>query len=217
MYLPLLQPALDSDIYVRGDVAIHPSAAIAPGTILQAAPNNRIVIGEGVCVGMGVILNACGGSIEIENGAILGAGVLIFGKSKIGCNACIGNSTTIFNASVEAKTIVPSGSLIGDTSRQIATKSQEETNEPVQPSNELEEVIESPWNEPTLESEETIAEIESDSIPELTVEVTANNLEDSNSLKSTKTPVAGQIYINKLLLTIFPQRQSRDRDRNKDG
>lgn len=216
MYLPPLQPALDSDIYVRGDVTIHPSAAIAPGTILQAAPNSRIVIGERVCVGMGVILNACEGSIEVESGAILGAGVLIVGRGRIGSNVCIGTSTTIYNTSIEAKTIVPPGSLIGDTSRQNATNSNQKTTNHTNPSEELEEIIESPWNDSAIAPEETVSEIPTLTTPELEVEVSPNNPQDSSSLKSNKAPVVGQVYINKLLVTLFPQAQSQNPDGKND-
>lgn len=117
MYLPPLQPIANSEIQICGDVEIHPTASIAPGVILKAATNSRIVIGADVCLGMGVILCADSGSIEIENGVTLGSGVLIIGASKIGANACIGTTTTIFNASIAAMTVISPGSLIGDHSR----------------------------------------------------------------------------------------------------
>ena len=117
MYLPPLQPIVNSEIRLDGDVEIHPSASIAPGVILKAAPNSRIVIGPDVCIGMGVILSAYNGSIEIEAGVTLGSGVLIVGSSKIGANACIGTITTIFNMSIAAMTVINPGSIIGDHSR----------------------------------------------------------------------------------------------------
>ena len=117
MYLPPLQPIANSEIQICGDVEIHPTASIAPGVILKAATDSRIVIGPDVCLGMGVIINAYNGSIEIEAGVALGSGVLIIGSSKIGANACIGTTTTIFNASIAAMTVINPGSLIGDHSR----------------------------------------------------------------------------------------------------
>ena len=117
MYLPPLQPIANSEIQICGDVEIHPTASIAPGVILKAAPNSRIVIGSDVCLGMGVILNAYNGSIELEAGATLGSGVLIIGSSQIGANACIGTTTTIYNSSIAAMTVVNPGSIIGDHSR----------------------------------------------------------------------------------------------------
>ncbi len=123
MYLPPLQPVVNSEILIFGDVEIHPTASIAPGVILQAAPKSRIVIGADACVGMGVVLKAYDGVIDVKNGATLGAGVLIIGKSIIGNNACIGTTATIFNASVEPMKVITPGSIIGDTSRQIDTNS----------------------------------------------------------------------------------------------
>ena len=123
MYLPPLQPAVNSEILIYGDVEIHPNASIAGGVILQAAPESRIIIGADACVGMGVVLKAYGGVIDLKNGATLGAGVLIIGKSVIGSNACIGTATTIFNASVESMTVTPPGTIIGDTTRQVESES----------------------------------------------------------------------------------------------
>lgn len=123
MYLPPLQPVVNSEILIYGDVEIHPTASIAPGVILQAAPESRIVIGADACVGMGVVLKAYGGVIDVKNGATLGAGVLIIGKSVIGSNACIGTVTTIFNASVESMKVITPGSMIGDTTRQVESNS----------------------------------------------------------------------------------------------
>lgn len=113
MYLPPLQPVTNSEIRICGDVEIHPSASIAPGVVLQATSNSRIIIGVDVCLGMGVIINAHNGDVEICDGATLGSGVLIVGYSHVGKNACLGTSTTVFNFSVEAMKVVPPGSILG--------------------------------------------------------------------------------------------------------
>lgn len=105
--------------YQSGEVTIDPSAAIALGVILQAPPNSKIIIAAGVCIGMGTVLHADGGILEIEAGAILGAGVLVVGAGKIGSNACIGSATTIFNCSIEPGQVVAPGSLITDNSRSV--------------------------------------------------------------------------------------------------
>ncbi|MEH2241670.1 transferase [Nostoc sp.] len=120
------------DSYIHGEVTIHPSAVLAPGVILQAAVNSKIIIGPGVCIGMGAILQVHEGILEVEAGANLGAGFLMVGKGKIGANACIGSATTVFNYSVEPGQVVPPGSILGDTSRQIAQTKQLEssTNNP---------------------------------------------------------------------------------------
>jgi len=124
MYLPPLQPIANSEIQICGDVEIHPSASIAPGVILKAVSDFRIVIGADVCLGMGVIISASSGSIEIDAGVTLGSGVLIIGSGKIGANSCIGTTTTIFNSSIAPMTVINPGSIIGDNSR----SSQEDNN-----------------------------------------------------------------------------------------
>ncbi len=97
MYVRSVHPSNNFDTYISGEVTIDPSAAIAPGVLLQASPNSRIIIGAGACIGLGSILHAYEGTLEVEAGANLGAGVLVVGKGKIGANACIGSTTTILN------------------------------------------------------------------------------------------------------------------------
>ncbi|MEH2274968.1 MAG: transferase [Nostoc sp.] len=132
MSVPPLHLSNNFDSYISGEVTIHPSAVLAPGVILEAAVNSKIIIGPGVCIGMGSILQVNEGTLEVEAGANLGAGFLMVGKGKIGANACIGTATTVFNYSVEPGQVVPPGSILGDTSRQIAQTKQPEpsTNNP---------------------------------------------------------------------------------------
>ncbi len=124
MSVPLLRLSNNFDSYISGEVTIHPSAVLAPGVILQAAVNSKIIIGPGVCIGMGAILQVHEGTLEVETGANLGAGFLMVGKGKIGANACIGAATTVFNCSVEPGQVIAPGSILGDTSRQIAQTAQ---------------------------------------------------------------------------------------------
>ena len=209
MSLPPVQPISRSEFYVNGDVTIHESAIVAPGVILRAAPNSQIIIGAGACLGMGTILTAYQGVIAIGAGAILGTGVLVVGRGEIGENACIGSTTTIFNASVAAMSLVPSGSLIGDTSRQITIEVSATPSEPerpplpepqpvvsqVSPVPSVEEVVSetvaSPWD-----GEETVAE--------------ASPAETREPASTTNRPnqasVVGKVYINQLLVTLFPER-----------
>jgi len=114
-----LYPISNLNSYISGEVMVDPSAAIAPGVLLQADPNSQIIIGAGVCIGMGAVLHAHDGILEIQAGANLGAGVLVVGKGKIGANACIGSATTILNHSIESGQVVVSGSVIGDSSRSV--------------------------------------------------------------------------------------------------
>lgn len=123
MNTPIRSPAPhlihDSQFFVTGDVTIHPTAAIAPGVLLQAEPGCRLVVGAGVCVGIGAILHAYQGNLMIEAGVTLGSGVLIVGQVTVGANACIGSAVTLLNQSIAPQQVVASGSLVGDDSRQI--------------------------------------------------------------------------------------------------
>jgi len=125
--MPLLQPPSinKSHFCVLGDVRIDDSAAIAPGVILQADTNFSLTIGAGVCIGMGTILHAHQGNLEIQMGAVLGAGVLVVGAVTIGANACIGSTTTIWNAHVDPERVIIPGSVVGKIGREVALNQQE--------------------------------------------------------------------------------------------
>ncbi len=115
MYIQPLQAVESPGCYhVGGDVTIHPSATIAPGALIRADPNCRVEIGSAACVGMGVVIHACDGAIEIASGVSLGAAVLIVGRAEIGANASIGSSSTLRNCTVESGAIVPAASLLGE-------------------------------------------------------------------------------------------------------
>jgi carbon dioxide concentrating mechanism protein CcmN len=229
MPLPLIQPPSRLEISIIGDVTIHEGAVVAPGTILQAAPNCRIVIREGACIGMGSLINAYQGDIEIGAGAMLGAGVLIVGQGKIGQNACLGACTTIINTSVAPGTTVEAGALMGDTSRHFSEETlppkqeiKSETNGSLGHKNasivdsnissskpqkteeknpKLIENMEDLWAEPEPEIEK-IPEITKPPLP---------------SPESKNAPVVGQIYINQLLCTLFPDRQGFNLSQNKSS
>jgi carbon dioxide concentrating mechanism protein CcmN len=215
MYLPTLQPVQTSEIYISGDVTIHDSALIAPGVILHAAPGAKIIVRAGVSIGMGSILKAYQGTIEVKENGVLGAGSLIIGQSILGVNVCLGASVTIYNTSLEAMTIIPAGSVIGDPSRSLASTSGSErviiksTQEFSPPNSEAEF---SQKNPPSPEPQETFCESEAVSPWDLENEEIEDaefrtEIEKSNSPSSDKTPVVGQVYINKLLFTLFPEKQ----------
>lgn len=196
MYLPSLHPISNSDFYVSGNVNIHPSAAIAPGVLLQADPESQIIIAAGVCVGMGTIMHAHEGIIEVESGANIGTGVLIVGKGKIGTNACIGSMTTILNSDLGGGEVVPPGSLIGDASRQSDQK---------------------PGNTTTLVFDSSSHQVSE----RLTASVTTPdesslNQQAPESLAATGTQVYGQASLNRLLSTLLPHRQSLNRSLKDD-
>jgi carbon dioxide concentrating mechanism protein CcmN len=194
MYLPPLHPISNSDFYVSGNVVIHPSAAIAPGVLLQADPESQIIIASGVCIGMGAILHAYQGRLEVQEGVNIGAGVLIVGKGKIGTHACIGSATTILNPSIGRGEVVSPGSLIGDTSRQASETPRPET------TNTL--VLDSSSNQQGLSENQSIKDSAT-----LASEPSSNQPEPELSGTSS-TPVYGQANLNRLLSTLLPYRQA---------
>ncbi len=207
-YLPPILPLSKNRIYVSGDVTIHPSAAVASGAVLQAAPNSKIVIGAGACVGMGTVLNAYQGALEIESGAVLGAGVLIVGSVKIGANACIGTATTIFNKDIPKGATLAQGSLIGDPSRSI-TESRETKTDQDEVKEESEGTSEGKEDENAVSPEPEVIDNEASAEPEVNVEVSKDKAEPSSSeQQQPNAPVVGKVYINQLLLTLFPQGQN---------
>ncbi len=200
MYLSPLQPISNSHFYVSGNVTVHPSAAIAPGVLLQADPDSQIIIAAGVCVGMGAILHAHQGTLEVEEGANIGAGVLIVGKGKIGTNACIGSMTTILNSSVGWGQVIPPASLIGDASRQSEAQRPEDTTTLVFESSSNQQVSE---NQPA----------------EATTTLTSESSSNQQALETSGgsgTQVYGQANLNRLLSTLLPHRQALNRPLKDD-
>lgn len=205
-YLPPPQPILNKDIRISGDVEIHPTASLAPGVILQAASDSRITVGADVCIGMGVIINACKGSVEIGDGAILGTGVLIIGESKIGSNCCVGTSTTILCQNIAPMTVIDPGSIVGDTSRSIPPEKPENKSvnnyQPAQSDNINQSsngFINSDYKTSESKPDENSA-----SVPHQV------ETEVDYSTQKSKVPVVGQVYINELLITLFPHRKDLD-------
>ena len=207
MYLRPLQPVSDPQIHIIGDVKVDPSAVIAPGVILRAVSHSQIIIGAGVCIGSGTVINACGGVVEICCSASLGVGVLIVGAGEIGANACIGAATTIFNTSVKEMEVVQAGSLLGDSSRQVDLDSEEQSIDNSKTEN-VEEVEttpkikeESPQSDRAKEEDNSETPIEEKS-----------NLSEQNGQSETKPKsqayIYGQMQVQQILGTIFPHRQS---------
>ena len=214
-YLPPPQPILNKDIRVFGDVEIHPTASLAPGVILQAAPDSRIIIGADVCIGMGAIVNACQGTIEIEAGAILGSGVLIIGESKIGNNCCIGTSTTIFKKNVAAMAVIEPGSIVGDVSRQVEIKA-ESTNSNHNGKAHSNKSAKSDLNNNSVLKDKPSPEPQSTVVEDYSKGSTStSDVETSTApVPKSKVPIVGQVYLNELLVTLFPHRRNSDSNSN---
>jgi carbon dioxide concentrating mechanism protein CcmN len=167
----------------------------------------------------------------------------VIGNSRIGRNTCIGSATTIFNASVPAMVVINPGSLIGDTSRQIqeitelaetdllkqsTTNTKQDSSTATKTSN-LEE-NDDLWAEAALESQIStsnttsveeeqveqqlaVSESENNGFEEIKIHPDTNGSEN----KSNSSSVVGQVYINQLLLTLFPQGKSQGKDNQKNS
>jgi len=214
MYLSPLQLSSNSQILMSGDVVVNEGAAIAPGVIMQADSGSRISIAAGACIGMGVILHAREGTLSIEAGVILGAGVLVVGAGKIGANACIGAGTTLIDPSIDKMQIMPAGSLMGDTSRQAAAEATaaeataaEATAAPTSP--ETPEAT-TPPVAPPIEPPSP-AQTPPQTAPETAAEPPESTAAEPPQPGETPTILYGQAHINRLLGTLFPHRQAFNR------
>jgi carbon dioxide concentrating mechanism protein CcmN len=233
MQLPPVHSISTTDYFVSGDVTIHASAAIAPGVILEAGSGCQIVIGAGVCIGLGTVITATDGNVEIEEGAALGPGTLVIGPVTIGYAACIGSRSTIFQQDIAALALIPAGDLllaapapplsiraslmsppapspVEDTEINPIPSpwdSGESSESPPSPSNDIN--LETPLgNSGPKTAEPLSADSSSPKQPkDVEVIVTQPEVTEAPEVPEPKNPVVGQVYINQLLLTLFPERK----------
>jgi len=192
MSLPRLQlrPVSTDHFYISGDVTIQSGVAIAPGVLIQADPHSRVVIKAGACIGIGSILHAHQGVVEVGEGANIGAEVLLIGQVTIGANACIGSATTILNSAIAWGQVVPPGSLIGDTGRQEEVlQIKDAVIDPV------DHGLAAPSPALSSNGQATV-------LPEISPEVVPEAVSDAPSVN-----VYGQVYVNRLLVKMFPHSQ----------
>jgi carbon dioxide concentrating mechanism protein CcmN len=228
MYVSPLQLLSNSQIYVSGDVTVDEGAAIAPGVILKAEPDSKIIIGAGTCIGLGTIIHARQGILVIESGVILGTGVLIVGAGKIGVNACIGSGVTILNPAIQDSQMLAAGSLIGDESRQVrmleVSKSTigDRSRQIGMP--EISESIvadRSPQLTETPEVSESVAPVAAPPPPPEMVEEIPTPPKEERSPETVNSPPTifhGQAHINSLLTIMFPHRAYfKDQNLNSPG
>lgn len=241
MALPILQPSSIDTTQIRGDVTIDQSVIIASGVILNATQGNKIIIRAGVCLGMGTIITAYHGDVEIKENAILGSGSLILGNCIVGSQVSLGASVTVYQTNIEAMSVIPAGSIIGDRSRQVNNLKEEIINSAPAPVNShTQTIIEGIKNgfaqnikidnlPVTAENNNPPSERQNqeiaDSAPENhqespTSEIKENQESETEILNSDvweETPpqvntVVGQVYINKLLFTLFPEKQNKNKN-----
>ncbi len=203
-YLPPLEPIGDFRSYVCGDVVINETAAIAAGVLIQADLGGKIIIAAGVCIGMGAVLHAQGGLLEIGAGANLGAGVLVYGASKIGEGACIGASSSIVRAIIAKNAIVPPCSLISGLEQSAVEK---EISPAIAQDLEMNRNIETQLEisreavlDPVLESEDTHTESNS-LVNEIALVVDTSSLVSNNSAQAK---AYAQSQINRYIKRLFP-------------
>ncbi|MCS6813701.1 MAG: hypothetical protein NZ772_09065 [Cyanobacteria bacterium] len=207
---PLANPDLTACICIRGDVSIHPTAAIAPGVILQAEPNSRIAVAAGVCIGKGSILHAHWGALILEEGVSLGADVLIVGQGTIGAHACIGANSTLFNYSVESGQTIAANTLLGDPTRQITIDVEAVVN------NDTSSPVDSAASAPAPTTHMAGVAV---------FEIATTEIKNTSGITGAATPsteqsapkeVYGKAYIKTLLDTLLPNRQAFQRASEPD-
>ncbi len=113
MALPPLHSSSRLGVCTCGDVVLQQGIALAPGVVLVADPGSLLVIETGVCIGKEAVLHATGGELRIEAGTILGAGVLVVGKGKIGPRATVGTCATLLEPAVAEGSVIAPGEIVG--------------------------------------------------------------------------------------------------------
>lgn len=240
MPLPILQPSSTDTTRIRGDVTIDQSVIIASGVILNATQGNKIIIRAGVCLGMGTIITAYHGDVEIRENAILGSGSLILGNCIVGSQVSLGASVTVYQTNIESMSVIPAGSIIGDRSRQIDFKKEVINSAPQTVHSHTQTIIDGIKNGfsqniktdnppvtaennnplPDMQNQEIANFPEENDRESSTSEVKENQETETEILNSDvweETPpqvntVVGQVYINKLLFTLFPEKQNKNKN-----
>ena len=203
-HLPPLEPIGNFRSYVCGDVVIDETAAIAAGVLIQADQGSRITIAAGVCIGMGAVIHAQNGILEIGAGANLGAGVLVYGSSKIGDGACIGASSSIVRAVINKGQIVPPCSLINgldDLEKLVQEEEKTEIKLPIDLLNDLSSDFALPLeNNSSENSNEAIAESTASEAESPSTDIDALIIASSVQAKAH-----AKQQINRYIKSIFPQ------------
>ncbi|BAC08495.1 carbon dioxide concentrating mechanism protein [Thermosynechococcus vestitus] len=202
MPLPPLALPPSPAVRIVGDVVVDPQAVLAPGVLLWAEAGAAIRIASGVCIGMGCIIHAHGGTIAIGEGVNIGAGVLLIGAVTVEPHACIGASTTVMQTTIPAGAVVAAGSLVGDRSRRWPPAA--ETSHPQQRT----VFPEDPWQEPattahTSENSPQQEQEATDSPPNHQESPAAAPPETSTATRPKASVVYGQAYVSKMFAKMF--------------
>lgn len=203
MRSPLQMPKFSS-AFVSGDVSIDPHAVIAPGAVLQASPGSQIIIAPGACIGMGCVLVAHNGVMEVETGVNIGTRVLLWGVVKIGAYACIGSEATIVDSSIESNAVVPAQSLVGDSSRQPPSPT-ETVSSFVGPGTQVKTEFKSEFK--TEFKTEFKAELNTSPEPEPPIPDDPAEQPPESSTALTRPQVYGKANLHQLLDALLPHRR----------
>ncbi len=175
--------------------------AMASGVLLGAAPGCRLVISSGVCLGADAVVQASQGDLVLEPGVSLGSGVLVVGHGSIGQHTCIGANSTIINPALGAAQVVAPGSLLGDPSQAASAQG-------AQPhgSGSGDRQTSGGYGYGTVAQNGNIssANISNGSTPNGSTAY--GNVQNGNT--SNGSTVYGKTQVNRLLATLFPQRQA---------
>jgi len=195
--------------HVQGNVDLAPGVAIAPGVLLGAAPGCRLVISSGVCLAADVVVQARHGDLVLEPGVSLGSGVLVVGHGSIGQHTCIGANSTVINPALGASQVVAPGSLVGDPSQsQNQVQSQASTPQSA-PSSQTSSYANGSSAHGMGHSAQNGSAPNGSSVSGRFGESPSGSSSSSSSGSSGQgKSVYGKAQINRLLTTLFPQRQA---------
>ena len=194
---------------MQGNVDLAPGVAIAPGVLLGAAPGCRLVISSGVCLAADVVVQARHGDLVLEPGVSLGSGVLVVGHGSIGQHTCIGANSTVINPALGASQVVAPGSLVGDPSQsQNQVQSQASTPQSA-PSSQTSSYANGSSAHGMGHSAQNGSAPNGSSVSGRFGESPSGSSSSSSSGSSGQgKSVYGKAQINRLLTTLFPQRQA---------
>ncbi|MEL6380879.1 MAG: hypothetical protein AAFQ89_00090 [Cyanobacteria bacterium J06626_18] len=181
--------------YYRGaNVEVSPHAVVAAGVVLQATADSQVVVEAGVCIGMGVVIQAYGGKLMLSTGANIGQGTLLLGAGTIGPQACIGAESTLINPTIAANQVIPARSLLGDNSRSLKPGAEAGAEGP---------------------SDNGKASSVSEAAPETAPDINADSNGNGGAIAPNST-VYGRDQVLKLVHTLFPHRNATMADPGED-
>lgn len=184
---------------------LAPGVAVAPGVLLGAAPGCRLVISSGVCLAADVVVQARHGDLVLEPGVSLGSGVLVVGHGVIGQHTCVGANSTVINPALGPSQVVAPGSLLGDPSQAPTAQ-----NPPSSKSSSYANGS-SAHDAHSMGHGVQHGSAQNGSTPSGTsISGSFGGSSNGSSGRSSGQgkPVYGKAQVNRLLTTLFPQRQA---------